>query len=115
MVSNFQLYRVLDSAGTLGKILLSSIFHWLLQVHQPEKESPSKHTPLSEQYRQAGDNRQGVNRVMYSTIYLSQSSLVTALHTAFKQKGGKVGTGGAMSSHYMHKSALQPSEQPEHP
>ena len=29
----------------------------LLQVHQPEKESLSGHSPLSEQYRQAGNNR----------------------------------------------------------
>jgi len=58
----------------------------VLQVHQPEKESLTKHT-LSPQYRQVGYVEEAE---VLKNFFLPQSSLVAALHTPLKQVGWKV-------------------------
>ena len=58
-------------------------------------------------------HRQGVNRE--STAFWPQSSLVTAVQTALKWMGQKVGTGEQHSSCCKQRSCLRPVEEHEHP
>jgi len=69
-------------------------WNWTWQGAQRRARKPARGTSSRK-----GMSKEGIQtrkRLRYSTTFLPQTSLMTALHRALKQMAQKIGTGGAM-------------------